>query len=198
MQIRFRSADDGTVIGACHIPTAGGVITVAGIGDSKTEALAKAALLAERIASDPVLSAVLPPGTLAAIRVTKGLAAASAHGVRTLRSFWSRLQGPGKQRLANALATDHGVSDLGDVGFSWKKAAMFAANPMLAAQYFGGKKAGKYAVKKIKRKLAQRRAAQRRREREEMESEMPEEMAPEEEAIDAEYSDNADNEGGEQ
>lgn len=194
MQIRFRSADDGTVIGACHIPTAGGVITVAGIGDSKTEALAKAALIAERIATDPVLSAVLPPGTLAAIRVTKGLAAASAQGVRTLHSFWKRLQGPGKQRLANALATDHGVSDLGEVGISWKKAALFAVNPMMAAQYFGGKKAAKYAMKKIKRKLAKRRAARPR------EEEIPEEEIPEEEIPEGqeEYADNADNGGYEQ
>ncbi len=106
MQIRFRNADN-SIVGACHIPTSMGVITVAGIGDSRTEAIAKAALVAEKIASDPVLSAILPPGTLAAIKATKGLAAASALGIRHLRSFWRGLRGPGKKRLAEALAVDH-------------------------------------------------------------------------------------------
>lgn len=114
MQVRFKHADNG-VVGACHIPTGIGVITVAGVGDSRTEALARAALVAEKIASDPVLSAIMPPGTLAAIKATKGLAAASAAGIKTLKGFWRGLRGPGKKRLAEALAVDH-RPDNGEVG----------------------------------------------------------------------------------
>jgi cytochrome c551/c552 len=130
MQVRFRTSSDGTVIGACHLPTsAGGVITVAGIGDSRTEALANAARIAERIASDPVLSAVLPPQALPAIKAVKGLAAASKLGPRALRAVWSRLSGPGKQRLAAALAEDHGGAEVAWHPF-WRRRRKRVARPV--------------------------------------------------------------------
>jgi hypothetical protein len=106
MQVKFR-ADNDAVVGALHLPTsAGAVVTVAGVGDSRTEALARAALLAERIAQDPVLSAVLPPQVLASIRAAKGIAAGASQGKRALSVLARRLRGP-KQKLARTLARDY-------------------------------------------------------------------------------------------
>jgi hypothetical protein len=160
VQVRFRTSADGTVIGACHLPTAAGaVITVAGIGDSRTEALANAARVAEHIASDEVLAEYVADNTLAAIVAAKGLAAASAQGPRTLRSI-ARGCPPGARRLAAELAKDHGTPT--EVGIG--PLAVFAAE---AARRYGPKVASelvkKYKERRAKQAAAKKAAAQRAR-----------------------------------
>jgi hypothetical protein len=176
VQVRFRTSADGTVIGACHLPTAAGaVITVAGIGDSRTEALANAARVAEHIASDEVLANYVADNTLAAIVAAKGLAAASAQGPRTLRSI-ARDCPPGARRLAAELAKDHGAPT--EVGIG--PLAVFAAE---AARRYGPRVANelvkRYKERRAKQAAAKKAAAQRaRQERAREEEEGEEEDGP--------------------
>jgi hypothetical protein len=115
-RFRFKDTPNGCV-GAIDIDTAApGRVTVAAIGDDRADALAKASLIAEHIAQDPILSALMPPQALVAIKAAKGLSAAAKRGTRTLKRFWGRLRGPGKRRLAAALHDDAKVADL-ELGF---------------------------------------------------------------------------------
>lgn len=99
-------------------------IVATALGSSKVEALGKAALLAERIANDPVLAALMPPQVTAAITAVKGLAGAAKQGSHVLKSFWHSLHGPGKKRLAKALhveakskeSNDHRLAPADDGG----------------------------------------------------------------------------------
>lgn len=125
MKFRHHDTVNGCV-GALDIPTREGRVTVAVVGDSRADALGRAALIAERIASDPVMSALMPPQALAAIKAAKGLASAAKRGTRTLRRFWGHLHGPGKRRLAAALheeaakreASEDGEPSTGDLGWN--------------------------------------------------------------------------------
>jgi hypothetical protein len=153
MRVRFKDGADHCV-GALEIPLHGapGRMRIEAVGEDRADAIGRAALVAERIANDPIMSALMPPQAKLAIVAAKGLAAAAKRGLPVLKSFWGKLHGPGKQRLAQALATDPNRSepmtgDIGDeVGFNWKKAALFAANPFAAASYYGGK----FGAKKVK------------------------------------------------
>lgn len=117
MRYRYKQTVNGCV-GALDIPTHVGKLTVAAVGDDRADALAKASLIAERIASDPILRAIMPPQAAAAIKAAKGLAAAAKRGPRVLRHFWGRIRGPGKKRLAEALHTEAVKAEAADVGWN--------------------------------------------------------------------------------
>lgn len=76
-------------------------LAVASKGKSPSSALAKAAGAAKTIASNPILSAVLPPGTGAAISAVEALAKAAPLG--KMKSVARTITGPGAKRLAKAL-----------------------------------------------------------------------------------------------
>lgn len=122
MKIKI-SKRDGLYIGSLgfDVENAPGRVTVTGVGNTKATALAKAATLAERVVSDPVMRALIPPQAMAAVRVTKGLAAAARQGPRVLRRAWGLLS-PKSKRLAASLATDvqraPGIQDVADVGWN--------------------------------------------------------------------------------
>lgn len=116
MRYRYRQTVNGCV-GALDIPTHVGKLTVAAVGEDRADALAKASLIAERIVSDPILRAIMPPQAAAAIKAAKGLAAAAKRGPRVLRHFWGRIRGPGKKRLAEALHVEAVKADT-DVGWN--------------------------------------------------------------------------------
>lgn len=163
-RVRVRKIGSGAFVGSLTLgcPGADGVgdmggeavITVAGVGGSKADALHKAALIAEHITNDPIISALLPPQARAAIVATKKLASAAKQGSRVFRSVWRRFHGPGVQRLARALHDEsmkaEGHTDA-EVGAFWdraksiaKKAAKYghpAGWAYMAAKY-GAKKAG--------------------------------------------------------
>lgn len=105
MRVRFHDAD-GYTVGAIDIPHAAGRFTVAAVGEDRADALVRAAALANRIASDPIMRAIMPPQAQAAITAARGLAAAAKVGIPALRSVWGRLRGKGVTRLAAALAKD--------------------------------------------------------------------------------------------
>lgn len=126
MRARFRTVN-GACVGSLSIPTQVGSLSVSAVGDDRADALAKAALVAERIINDPVMRALMPPQAAAAIKAAKGLAAAAKRGTRTLRRVWGMLRGPGKRRLAAVLhkeaeAHERGespaVPSSGDVGWN--------------------------------------------------------------------------------
>lgn len=102
MRARFRTVN-GATVGSLSFPTVAGGISVHAVGDDRADALAKAALVAERIVNDPVMRALMPPQAAAAIKAAKGLAAAAKRGTKTLRRVWGMLRGPGKRRLAAVL-----------------------------------------------------------------------------------------------
>src|SRR5690349_16972847 len=103
-RFRFRDHDD-CVVGAIDIEMPGGPghMRIAAVGDDRADALGRAALVAERIASDPIMRALMPPQALVAIKAAKGLSAAAKRGSHVLRYFWGKLKGPGKKRLAEVL-----------------------------------------------------------------------------------------------
>jgi hypothetical protein len=77
-------------------------LPVPGNGDTRRDALANAAGLAEQIASNPLLRAALPPGSGAAIEATKYLAKAAGAG--KLAKKMKNLVGPGAKRVAKTLS----------------------------------------------------------------------------------------------
>lgn len=108
---------NGEHIADIDIPSSQGSITVQSKGASKADALHQAALIAEHIANDPILMAVLPPGVPAAILATKKLASAAKLGGSALKSLWHTLRGPGKKRLAKVLHTEQQQMAVADVGW---------------------------------------------------------------------------------
>lgn len=117
--IKFYDRNDHCVaVIRVPMPGGGGAMSVAGVGDSKADALARAASIAHRIMEDPVMSALMPPQAKAAIVAARGLAAAAKRGKRVLKSFWRRLKGPGKKRLARALLDEVKKQNTADVGWN--------------------------------------------------------------------------------
>lgn len=80
------------------------VIQVGAVGDSGADALLKAGAVVDRIMSDPVMQAILPPQAVIAVKTAKQLASAAKQGGKALKSIWGKLRGKGKKRLATALA----------------------------------------------------------------------------------------------
>lgn len=115
MKIRI-SKRDGLFIGSLgfDVDNAPGRITATAVASTKAAALSKAASIAERIASDPVLRAVIPPQAMASIKVAKGLAAAARHGLPTLRRAF-RFLSPKAKKLAVNLAEDVKQGTIGDL-----------------------------------------------------------------------------------
>ena len=113
MRARFRNVN-GACVGSLSIPMQVGSLSVSAVGDDRADALAKAALVAERIVNDPVMRALMPPQAAAAIKAAKGLAAAAKRGTRTLRRVWGMLRGPGKRRLAAVLHKEAQAHERGD------------------------------------------------------------------------------------
>lgn len=104
-QFRFKVHGE-YVIGALDLPTDVGSLSVRAVGDSKADALVRAAAIADRIAQDPVMSALLPPQATAAIAASKALGVAAKRGLPHLKKVWRSLRGEGKKRLAAVLATE--------------------------------------------------------------------------------------------
>jgi hypothetical protein len=177
-RVRVKRVADSVYVGSLTLgcPDAGGVgdsegdgvITIGAFGDTKADALHKATVIAERIASDPVLQAILPPGTMAAIQATKKLSTAAKRGSRALRGLWRKIRGPGKKRLAKALHKEaaqlEGYSDA-EVAGLWsgvKKVARGVAKGAKVTAKYGTPAGLTYmAAKKISRKLRKRPAARR-------------------------------------
>ena len=80
------------------------IIQVGAVGDSGADALLKAGAVVDRIMSDPVMQAILPPQAVVAVKTAKQLASAAKQGGKALRSLWGKIRGKGKKRLAKALA----------------------------------------------------------------------------------------------
>lgn len=146
-RFRFRDLGNGQCLGAIDVrmPSVPGRVTAYSVGDSKADALARAALVAERITSDPVMQALMPPQALEAIRAAKGLAVAAKRGPRVLRALWGRIHGPGKKRLAQALhaeaVNEEREAEVGILPFA-----------MLAAKYGPAAARKAYAALKKRRK----------------------------------------------
>lgn len=96
----------GYVIGLLTLPTEVGAVQVATLAGSKADALMRAATIAQRISEDPVMAALLPPQAAAAISAAKALSAAARQGPKSLKRLWGKIRGPGKKRLAEALARE--------------------------------------------------------------------------------------------
>jgi hypothetical protein len=118
MKIRI-SKRDGLYIGSLgfDVENAPGRIVATGVAATKAAAVSKAASIAERIVSDPVIRALVPPQAMASIKVAKGLAAAARHGLPTLRRAWGFLS-PKSKALAAHLASDVQKGVIGDVGWN--------------------------------------------------------------------------------
>lgn len=82
--IEFRLAGLGCAVGAD--------------GPSQRQALARAAAIANQLAQSPILAAVAPPGTAAAVKAISALAKS-----RDVRAALSRFRGPGARRLARSI-----------------------------------------------------------------------------------------------
>lgn len=80
----------------------GDEITVGAWGSSLLSAFSNAAKLARNIASDPVLSSMLPPPVGPALKAAVALADSAEKG--QLAELLPRLRGPGARRLARRLA----------------------------------------------------------------------------------------------
>jgi hypothetical protein len=102
MSVRVSRIND-EVHGLCaavDIPTEGGAIRVVGVGGFLS-GLRDAASIASSIANNPVLSAVLPPGTGAALKAINDVAN-HPHPAKAAAQFG----GPGGKRLAAAIKAD--------------------------------------------------------------------------------------------
>lgn len=122
--VRVRRYGSG-YLGTVEVPTDDGSARLRVVADagSKAEALARAAAMAEELFKNPIVQAIIPPQAQSAVRSAKLLAAASRGGYKKLRSLWRRLKGPGKKRIAKALAQEAArVEGLDEVGFRlpWK------------------------------------------------------------------------------
>lgn len=116
--VRIRRGGCG-YIGTVEVPSDDGSARLRVVADagSKAEALARAAAMAEELFKNPLVQAMIPPQAQAAVRSAKLLAGASRGGYKKLRGLWRRLRGPGKKRIAKALAQEQarveGLDELG-------------------------------------------------------------------------------------
>jgi hypothetical protein len=94
-------------VGELVLPIDGAnAITVSGWSDNIRGAIRKASAVAARVASDPMLSAMLPPGASLAIQAAQKLSRAADSGKPALRAALNELRGPGAARLARVLRRD--------------------------------------------------------------------------------------------
>jgi hypothetical protein len=109
-----------------------GDICVGAFGTSKADALEKAALVAERISSDPVMMAIMPPWVTAAVLAAKLLGRAAKIGMPELRAMAGTLKKPSQRRLAAALAKEAAQSEA-DNGDDSEPVEVGARRPKTAA-----------------------------------------------------------------
>jgi len=109
MRIKIKPTGDGGYVATLCLgldsPVIGD-IDVSAEGDSKAEALEKAALVAERITSDPVFMTMMPPQVTLAVLAAKMLGRAAGIGMPELRAMFGTLKGKGQRRLARSLARE--------------------------------------------------------------------------------------------
>lgn len=115
-KFRFR-LKGGYVIGSLRIPTECGAVNVQAVGGTKAEALMRAATIAQRISEDPVMAALMPPQARTAIVASKALANAARQGAPALKRLWKKIKGPGKKRLAEALAREAVKEDVSGIRY---------------------------------------------------------------------------------
>jgi len=96
VQWHLKRAADGWA-GIIDIPLPLAPVRVMTKGRNKQEAIARAAVAAKAIATNPLLQAVMPPGTGAAVMAITALAQSPT--AQTLTKF----AGPGAKRLVKAL-----------------------------------------------------------------------------------------------
>jgi len=187
VRIRIKACADGAYyLGSVEMRTSvPGAVVAAAVGEDMTEALSKAALVAERIASDPVMRALMPPEMEPAIQAAKALAAAARRGPTALRSFMRSLRGPGARRLAATLHTEVSGSNRGDWILArygdwdrWSDEQLGVLPALLVAKYGPG---GYRAARKAKAAHSMRKR-RRKREREREKEEQEQEPEPEPEA----------------
>lgn len=99
---RFRQSRDGAWSCSLAIPTVGGYSRLTMDGDDPVEAFANAARLANAIAEDPIVSALLPPQAKVALRAADYLARKAARG--ELSSALRTIRGEGARRLGRAIS----------------------------------------------------------------------------------------------
>lgn len=104
--IRLRRVSDGEWLALMVVPAGAASITTTGKAKTKAGALAQAGTLAERVLKDPVISAIMPPQAVAAVKVARRLGKAAKMGRGVLKRLWGRTKGPGKARLVKALAAE--------------------------------------------------------------------------------------------
>lgn len=102
-RVRLKRSGD-MFVGHIEMPALGATLAASAVGLDRAEALHRASLIAERVMSDPVLSALIPPQVIPAVMAVKSLATAARRGRGALKSIWRRFRGPGKRRLAKVLA----------------------------------------------------------------------------------------------
>jgi len=135
-RVRCRRIGYGSYVGEIDVPLGDDTearISVKAQGESKAEALHRAARLADQIVNDPLVQAVLPPQAKAAIQATKVLAAAGRQGLNKLGRLWHRLGHKNKQKLALMLAREiarregHGPEAVEGITDWFKRAASIAS-----------------------------------------------------------------------
>lgn len=106
-RVRFHDADDH-VVGAIDIPTTAGRITVACVGRDREHALARAASVADRVVTDPLIAAIVPERVHAAREVgflpliIAAASAAQKYGPVAMKAY--KAYKARKQLAAQALA----------------------------------------------------------------------------------------------
>jgi hypothetical protein len=100
-------------VGSITLDTPHGAMAITALGPSQASALTRAALLAEYIAGDPTMMAMLPRNTISAIAAIKRLSTAAMMGPEEFQEAWQELRGPGQERLARALHIEQVSEEVG-------------------------------------------------------------------------------------
>jgi len=98
MKIRFRvtRSQGGGYEGVVILPVGlNGAVKATAVGPTKTAALSTAAGLASKLLDSPILTAIMPPGTGAAVKATQLLASKGPAALKLLT-------GPGAERITEA------------------------------------------------------------------------------------------------
>lgn len=98
---RVRRTPAGDYEGVIRIPGRFTATTVRAVAPTKKDALLQATGLAQEIADNPIVSALLPPGSKLALDTATKLASAAKVG--KLAEAAASVVGPGAKRLAKAL-----------------------------------------------------------------------------------------------
>lgn len=183
-RVRLRHIGDNIYLGSIDCPTTAGRVITHAIGETQADALLRASAIAERITSDPVMQALMPPQAQVAIAAAKNLASAAKRGKRALRRLWGRIRGPGKKRLATALMKEahEREADVGDDELSDEEIAGIFSSIKKRVKKF--KKLARIVKRKKKKNAVQR----------EQEREQPDEQ----ESEDEQEPQGADDDGGDE